>query len=48
VKRSIVLSGLLLLISMSFASVQTTSFAEAKKLAAEHNRPVLMDFMTDW
>jgi len=31
-----------------FANIQTTDFEEAKKLSIQHNRPILIDFMTDW
>lgn len=31
-----------------FSSVQTTDYAEAKKLSEQHNKPILIDFMTDW
>jgi len=48
VKRKSIITGLILLATMSFASVQTDNFREAKKLAADENKPILIDFMTDW
>jgi len=31
-----------------FSIVQTTDYSEAKKLSEQHNKPILIDFMTDW
>ena len=31
-----------------FSTVQTTDYLEAKKLSEQHNKPILIDFMTDW
>ena len=46
---------LILLLFIVFASVihlyggeLTSNIDEAKKLSLEHNKPILIDFMTDW
>ena len=45
--------GLLLLTVIGFVILvyggeQTSNINEAKQLSLEHNKPILIDFMTDW
>jgi hypothetical protein len=47
-----VLAGAAALVALSAAAAEQAngpaSVAEARALAAQHGRPVLIDFMTDW
>ncbi|MEJ2055353.1 MAG: hypothetical protein P8X42_15665 [Calditrichaceae bacterium] len=34
--------------SASFGNERTSDFAEAKQLSIKYEKPILIDFMTDW
>ena len=46
--KNVVIFVLTFLITNSLTAEKVTSFAEGKALAGKLNKPLLLDFMTDW